>query len=139
MPDAVPPWLCSFEALEAELNSAGDHTWSLRNAYADESVEGRLSGFRALHASSGFVVDVIWHVTAPQALLWVNTPLESDRGEAHTCEHVLLGKGARGRAVASRAELCLSQSTAFTGRLRTCYTFQCPGRKAGGAAGPGRL
>lgn len=123
---APPSWLCSFDALDAELR--GVEHWSLRNAYDDESVEG-LSGFRALH-SSGFVVDVCFHVTAPQALLWVNTPLESDRGEAHTLEHVLLGKGTRGRGVASRAELCLSQSTAFTGRLRTCYTYQCPGRES---------
>ena len=120
----TPPWLCSFEALEAELGSS-EH-WLLRNAYADESVE-RLSGFRATHCT-GFVLDVVWMNTAPQALLWVNTPLDSDRGEAHTCEHVLLGKGRRGREVASLAELCLAQSTAFTGRLRTCYTFQCPGR-----------
>ena len=120
-----PPWLCSFEALKAELDSA-EH-WVLQNAYADESVAGRTSGFRATHGT-GFVLDVLWVNSAPQALLWVNTPLDSDRGEAHTCEHVLLGKGRRGREVSSRAELCLAQSTAFTGRLRTCYTFQCPGR-----------
>ena len=118
-------WLRSCEALKAELVSVGE-TWSLLNAYADESVEG-VSGFRAVH-STGFVLDVVWMVTAPQALLWVNTPLVSDRGEAHTLEHVLLGRGLRGRAVASRAELCLASSTAFTGRLRTCYTYQCPGR-----------
>ena len=121
----APPWLCSFEALKAELCSA-EH-WVLQNVYADESVAVRTSGFRAAH-STGFVLDVLWVNSAPQALLWVNTPLDSDRGEAHTCEHVLLGKGRRGREVSSRAELCLAQSTAFTGRLRTCYTFQCPGR-----------
>lgn len=123
---APPSWLRSFNALDAELR--GVEHWSLLNAYDDESLEG-IGGFRAVH-SSGFVMDILWHVTAPQALLWVNTPLESDRGEAHTLEHVLLGKGARGRGVASRAELCLAQSTAFTGRLRTCYTYQCPGRES---------
>ena len=118
------PWLCSYEALAAELRA--EH-WLLRNVYADESVDGRTSGFRATH-STGFVLDLLWVNSAPQALLWVNTPLDSDRGEAHTCEHVLLGKGKRGREVSSREALCLAQSTAFTGRLRTCYTFQCPGQ-----------
>ena len=123
--DTTLAWLCSFEALKAELGSV-EH-WLLQNVYADESVEGRTSGFRATH-STGFVLDVLWVNSAPQALLWVNTPLDSDRGEAHTCEHVLLGKGRRGRDVSSREALCLAISTAFTGRLRTCYTFQCPGR-----------
>eukprot|EP00854_Cymbomonas_tetramitiformis_P029415 gene29415-36631_t len=44
-------------------------------------------------------------------------------GEAHTCEHLLLGKGNRGRAVACAEDMALANSTAFTCRLRTCYTF----------------
>ena len=117
-------WQRSFEALQAEVSSAGATPWCVSYAYADEAAEGQLSGFRAVH-TSGFVLDVLWATVVPQALMWVNAPLDSDRGDAHTCEHLLLGKGSRGRAVAQQEEMLLAHSTAWTGRLRTCYTFQC--------------
>jgi hypothetical protein len=120
--EGTPAWQRSYEALQAEV--AGVAEWRLEFCYADESVDGQLSGFHAVHAL-GFVLDVLWHNVVPQALMWVNTPLESDRGDAHTGEHLLLGKGNRGRAVAQCEEMALAHSTAWTGRLRTCYTFQC--------------
>jgi hypothetical protein len=124
-PTSAADWARSVAALQAELAGSGD--WCVAFGYADESAaDATLSGFHAVHAS-GFVLDVLYASVVPQALLWANTPLDSDRGEAHTCEHLLLGKGATGRAVAS-AEAALGalcNSTAFTARLRTCYTFQC--------------
>ena len=35
--------------------------------------------------------------SAPQGFIWVNTYPTSDKGEPHTQEHLLLGKGDRGR------------------------------------------
>jgi hypothetical protein len=119
----TPAWQRSFEALQAEVGGCAE--WRVEWCYADESVADELSGFHAVHTRSGFVADVLWASVVPQALMWVNTPLDSDRGDAHTGEHLLLGKGNRGRAVAQIEEMALAHSTAWTGRLRTCYTFQC--------------
>ena len=55
--------------------------------------------------------------TASQAYLWVNTIAEGDRGEPHTQEHLLLGKGNVGRNVATLEDLALVGSSAFTERL----------------------
>jgi hypothetical protein len=44
-------------------------------------------------------------------------------GEPHTQEHLLLGKGNKGRAVTSHEPMSLSNSTAFTDQWRTCYSF----------------
>eukprot|EP00232_Nephroselmis_pyriformis_P030805 CAMPEP_0182855976 /NCGR_PEP_ID=MMETSP0034_2-20130328/2168_1 /TAXON_ID=156128 /ORGANISM="Nephroselmis pyriformis, Strain CCMP717" /LENGTH=91 /DNA_ID=CAMNT_0024987009 /DNA_START=237 /DNA_END=508 /DNA_ORIENTATION=+ len=73
------------------------------------------------------VVDLLLMDVVYQSMIWFNTPLEGDSGEAHTCEHLLLGKGKRGRTVASMEAMSLSSSTAFTCRTRTCYTFNTLG------------
>ena len=106
----------------AEL--ADDARWRILTAYKDE-LDSAPRGFHAVHAASGFVLDVLFKVDTPQALLWVNTPPENHRGDAHTCEHLLLGKGDRGRAVATLEEVARVKSTAWTDRLRTVYAFQC--------------
>ena len=80
-------------------------------------------GVRLTHAHTGFTVALFQLPTAPQAYLWVNTVPVSDRGEPHTQEHLLLGKGNRGRAVASQEDLSLVDSSAFTEQLRTVYHF----------------
>jgi len=113
----------SFEALASQLAPCAAE-WTLQLGYREDE-EDSLRGFRALHAS-GFALDLLWASDVPQALLYANTPPDSDRGDAHTCEHLLLGKGARGRAAATLLEVCRVQSTAFTDRLRTVYAFQCP-------------
>ncbi len=84
---------------------------------------GMVMGARLRHGPSGMVLDCLRIQSVPQAFMYVNTPPSSDRGEPHTCEHLLLGKGVRGRAVASLEEMSLGTSSAFTMRLRTCYHF----------------
>ncbi len=59
----------------------------------------------------------------PQGFFWVKTLARTERGEAHACEHLLLGKGAKGRAVAALEEMTLSASSAWTGQLSTAYHF----------------
>ncbi|HEX2896809.1 MAG TPA: hypothetical protein VHP63_02015, partial [candidate division Zixibacteria bacterium] len=61
--------------------------------------------------------------------MWVNTPPPTDQGEPHTLEHLLLGKGTKGRYVASLEDMCLGQSSAYTEQTRTCYHYNT-------AAGP---
>ncbi len=80
-------------------------------------------GARFRHNRSGYIVDVFTIQTAPQAFMWFNTPPPSDQGEPHTCEHLLLGKGTKGRYVASLEDMLLGESSAFTMQLQTCYHF----------------
>lgn len=98
--------------------------WSFVNTWTKAGGDGvQLCGYSVRHAT-GFVVDVLlWDGIVPQAMLYFNTPLCSDRGEAHTCEHLLLGKGNAGRWTAALEEASLATSTAWTGRLRTFYAF----------------
>src|SRR5688572_29156289 len=80
-------------------------------------------GARFKHQRSGFTLDVLDIQSVPQAFVWVTTFPSSDMGEPHTQEHLLLGKGNKGRDVASRESTSLTSSTAFTAQWKTCYTF----------------
>ncbi|MFA6958657.1 MAG: hypothetical protein WC538_22540 [Thermoanaerobaculia bacterium] len=80
-------------------------------------------GGRFVHARSGFTLDALLIETAPQGFFWINSFPTSDKGEPHTQEHLLLGKGNVGRAVASLESMTLTGSSAFTEQWRTCYHF----------------
>ena len=84
---------------------------------------GNAMGARFRHIPSGFVLDLLRIQSVPQAFIWVNSPPPSDQGEPHTCEHLLLGKGTKGRYVASLEDMSLGSSSAFTMQLQTCYHF----------------
>ncbi len=82
-------------------------------------------GARFRHIPSGFIADLFTIQSVPQAFMWFNTLPPSDQGEPHTCEHLLLGKGTKGRYVASLEDMLLGESSAFTMQLQTCYHFNC--------------
>ncbi len=84
---------------------------------------GKRIGARFRHIPSRFVLDVLRIQSIPQAFVWVNTPPPSDQGEPHTLEHLLLGKGTKGRYVASLEDMALGQSSAYTEQTRTCYHY----------------
>ncbi len=86
-------------------------------------------GGRFLHAPSGFTLDLVRIQSVPQGHIWVNSFPTSDMGEPHTQEHLLLGKGNKGRAVASYETMSLTGSNAYTMQWRTVYNFHT-------AAGP---
>ncbi|MFA7331939.1 MAG: hypothetical protein WC326_12795 [Candidatus Delongbacteria bacterium] len=96
------------------------HGFACRHLYLDS--QGRTAGACLVH-ESGFTVDLLPLETAPQAFVWIATPVSGHQGEPHTLEHLLLGKGRRGLSVANAEEFRLSSSTAFTGQLETCYHF----------------
>lgn len=83
----------------------------------------RPMGARFIHQRSGFTLDVLDIQSVPQAFVWVTTFPSSDMGEPHTQEHLLLGKGNKGREVASHETTSLTSSTAFTQQWKTCYHF----------------
>jgi Zn-dependent M16 (insulinase) family peptidase len=80
-------------------------------------------GARFVHKGTGFVLDYLKIESAPQGFIWVNTFPTSDKGEPHTQEHLLLGKGDRGRRLGSDEAMELAESSAFTDQWRTCYHF----------------
>jgi len=84
---------------------------------------GKRIGARFRHLPSRFVLDVLRIQSIPQAFVWVNTPPPTDQGEPHTLEHLLLGKGTKGRYVASLEDMALGQSSAYTEQTRTCYHY----------------
>jgi Zn-dependent M16 (insulinase) family peptidase len=88
-----------------------------------QTASGQPMGGRFVHQKSGFTLDLIQIQSVPQAFLCVKTFPTSNMGEPHTQEHLLLGKGNTGRAVAAKETMSMVQSTAFTSQLRTCYPF----------------
>jgi Zn-dependent M16 (insulinase) family peptidase len=89
--------------------------------YLDDS--GRAIGSRFVHSRSGFTLDLLQIQSVPQAFIWVNTYPTSNMGEPHTQEHLLLGKGNKGRALGSSEPMELVTSSAFTDQWRTCFDF----------------
>lgn len=86
-------------------------------------------GARFRHVRTGFTLDFLQIQSVPQIFMWVNSFPTSDRGEPHTQEHLLLGKGNIGRAHSGLEDMSLAGSSAFTMQWRTCYFFHT-------AAGP---
>jgi Zn-dependent M16 (insulinase) family peptidase len=86
-------------------------------------------GARLRHVRTGFELDFLQMQSVPQVFAWVNSFPVSDRGEPHTQEHLLLGKGNVGRAHSSLEDMSLARSSAYTQQWRTCYFFHT-------AAGP---
>ena len=80
-------------------------------------------GARFIHRKTGFTLDLIQVQSVPQAFVWVNSFPVSDKGEPHTQEHLLMGKGNVGRAYAASQSMTLTEATAFTMQWRTCYPF----------------
>jgi Zn-dependent M16 (insulinase) family peptidase len=116
---AVPA--AADEALEALQEGQVIADFRTENLYDNEA--GQAMGARFRHVPSGFVLDMLRIQSVPQAFMWVNSPPPSDQGEPHTCEHLLLGKGTKGRYVASLEDMSLGHSSAFTRQLETCYHF----------------
>ena len=80
-------------------------------------------GARFIHQKTGFTLDLIQVQSVPQAFTWVNSFPVSNKGEPHTQEHLLMGKGNIGRAWAASQSMTLTEATAFTMQWRTCYPF----------------
>lgn len=89
--------------------------------YLDDA--GRPMGARFIQVRSGFTLDLLGIQSVPQAFLWVTTYPTSNMGEPHTQEHLLLGKGTRGRALGSQEPMSLVTSSAYTMQWMTCFHF----------------
>ena len=120
---ATPPPEPTVPAVELDALEQGQTVRGFRTVavYLD-GAEAPI-GARFVHEKTGFVFDYLRIESAPQGFVWVNSFPTSDKGEPHTQEHLLLGKGNRGRRFASVEAMSLGDSSAFTMQWRTCYHF----------------
>jgi len=106
----------TFEDITAQTASHGFRATAVYLNDADQPF-----GARFVHLRTGFTLDLIQVQSVPQAFTWVNSFPVSSRGEPHTQEHLLMGKGNMGRALAASETMTLTESNAFTMQWRTCY------------------
>ena len=85
--------------------SAGQLVNGFRTANIYLNDAGEAIGARFVHARTGFVLDYLQIESVPQGFIWVRSYPTSDNGEPHTQEHLLLGKGNKGRAVEAAVRL----------------------------------
>jgi len=91
------------------------------NLYSDPG--GRIVGAKFLHVPTECPVFLLQMETAPKAYIWVDAPDESDRGIPHALEHILAGKGTKGRYVTLLTNMQLSRSQAATHQDLNFYSF----------------
>ena len=107
--------------LESLTDGAKLRGFTATSLYLDDA--DKPIGARFMHDATGFTFDYLRIETAPQGFIWVNSFPTSDMGEPHTQEHLLLGKGDRGRKLGSHEAMALADSSAFTAQWRTAYHF----------------
>ncbi|HEY3836092.1 MAG TPA: hypothetical protein VGL72_05955 [Bryobacteraceae bacterium] len=112
----------TFDTLSEGSTLAGFRTLSLYLDAADHPF-----GARFRHIKTGYTLDLIHLQSVPQAFNYVTTYPTSDKGEPHTQEHLLVGKGNKGRMLAESQSMTLTGFTAFTMQWRTCYPFNTEG------------
>jgi Zn-dependent M16 (insulinase) family peptidase len=117
-PVVAPPVAFSLETLAPGVSVHGFTPTAVYLDGADKPI-----GARLVHDRSKFTFDYLRIESAPQGFIWVNSFPTSDKGEPHTQEHLLLGKGDRGRKMASFQAMALAESSAFTEQWRTAYHF----------------
>src|SRR5262245_22342130 len=118
---ATPAVATVDASLDALTEGAKLHGFTATAVYLDDA--DKPIGARFVHDATGFSFDYLRIETAPQGFIWVNSFPTSDMGEPHTQEHLLLGKGDRGRKLGSSEAMALAESSAFTAQWRTAYHF----------------
>ncbi len=98
-----------LSALERDQTLA---EFRVANLYSD--AQGKIMGVKLWHIPTGAPVFLLQIETLPQAFMWIDTPDNSNRGLAHSLEHLLAGKGTKGRYCKLLGEMRLSQSAANT-------------------------
>lgn len=91
------------------------------NLYSDS--DERVVGAKFFHVPSGAPIFLLQIETVPQAFVWVDSAVNSDRGLPHALEHLLAEKGTKGRYVFLLTDMEMSRSAAVTWRDFTFYSF----------------
>jgi Zn-dependent M16 (insulinase) family peptidase len=96
-------------------------TLRVANLFADS--HGKIVGAKFRDIRTGAPVYLLQIETVPQAFMWVDTPADSNAGVAHALEHLLSGKGTKGRYVSLLNEMRLGRSAAATTDDFNFYSF----------------
>ncbi|MCK4607494.1 MAG: insulinase family protein [candidate division Zixibacteria bacterium] len=120
LPGVVPAYAADLSLEDLQLGQE-IHGFKTLNLYDNSA--GAAMGARFISTRYGFIIDFMQIESVPQAFFWIKTTPTSSKGEPHACEHLLLGKGNRGRYVAALENMALSSSSAYTSLIRTCYHF----------------
>jgi Zn-dependent M16 (insulinase) family peptidase len=112
----------SFDALTKGKVLHGFRAEAVYLDDADKPIGGRFT-----HNQTGFTLDLLQIQSVPQAYIYANTFTVSDMGEPHTQEHLLIGKGNKGRNINVREGMSLTQSNASTNQTFTNYQFNTAG------------
>jgi Zn-dependent M16 (insulinase) family peptidase len=91
------------------------------NLYTD--ADGAICGAKFKHVPSGAPIYLLQIETVPQAFMWVDAPDRSNRGLAHSLEHLLAGKGTKGRYLTSLTDMRLSKMVAASHQDYNFYSF----------------
>lgn len=86
-------------------------------------VSGKVVGARFLHDGTGAPVFLLQIETVPQVFMWVDAPADSGKGLPHSLEHLLAGKGIKGRYASLLRDMRLSQTAAATSRDFNFYSL----------------
>jgi Zn-dependent M16 (insulinase) family peptidase len=98
--------------------------FSVSNLYSDAT--GAIIGAKFLHLPTGAPVFFFQIETVPQAFMWVDTPADpkdANRGLPHALEHLLAGKGTKGRYLSLLRDLRFGSTTAATYFDYNFYSF----------------
>ena len=112
----------SLENLSAGKKINGFRANSVYLDDADKPLGGRF-----IHESTGFTIDLLQIQSVPQSFIWVKSFPVSDMGEPHTQEHLLIGKGNKGRNINVTKGMSLAQSSASTYQYYTVYQLNTAG------------
>lgn len=106
---------------------------SIIGAFATENLymntQKKAYGVRFIHRTTGMPVTLFHLETSPQFLITVKTYPDSDKGEPHTGEHLVLGKGAKGKYMSLAMDMLLGENTAATYQHLVAYHYNCSGGK----------
>src|SRR4028119_512055 len=123
----IPIALAQTNNASLENLSAGKKINGFRanSVYLDDA--DKPLGGRFVHERTGFTIDLLQIQSVPQSFIWVKSFPVSDMGEPHTQEHLLIGKGNKGRNINVTEGMSLAQSTASTSQYHTIYQFNTAG------------
>lgn len=123
----VPIALAQGKAVSFETLAKGQKINGFRAEAVYLNDADKPFGARFVHERTGFTLDLMQIQSVPQSFLWVNTFTVSDMGEPHTQEHLLIGKGNKGRNVNSTEDMSMGQSNASTYQAHTVYQMNTSG------------
>lgn len=93
----------------------------VRNVYCDEN--RKVVGVKLEHLPTSAPVFFLQIETDPQVLMWIDTPVDSNQGLPHALEHLVAGKGTKGRYSTLLRDMRLSWSSAYTYEDHNFYSF----------------